>query len=344
MLFATGINHHTAPIEWREKLSLEGGRKDVFHRGLRRLPGLKEYTVLDTCNRLEIFAVGEMKEIRLKAERFFHEFHSLTRAEFERLRYWQEEAGVVRHLLEVAAGIDSQMAGETEIFGQVKRAYAEAARLGAAGPVLHRLFQKSFQTVKWLRAHTDICRGQISIGNVAAELARRMFGDLGAGRALVIGTGEAGEKTLAALRSRGVRHIAVSGRRGKRAGALAAHAAASMVDYPAVPECLHEFDIVLCSTAAPRPVLNRAQVEKAASRRPRRPLFLIDLAVPRDVEPAAGKCPNVFLYNLDDLAAIANENLERRRAEIERCRRLLHNRAERLWRGFGENGGAPVTG
>jgi glutamyl-tRNA reductase len=258
-------------------------------------------------------------------------FHLLDPADLERFSFWKKGGQVVEHLFDVAAGLDSQMVGETEILGQVKDSYFDAARRGTAGPVLNRVFQKSFQAAKWARTHTAIGRGAVSIGSVAAELATRMFGELARSRLLLIGAGEAGQSVLQALRSRGARSLTLASRTLAHAQELAGAHGAVAADLARLPELLPETDIVLCALAADAPVLARTSLAAAVSARAGLPLFVIDLAVPRNVAPDAASLKNVYLYNLDDLAAIANENLQARLAAVEQCRSTLADKARHVW-------------
>jgi glutamyl-tRNA reductase len=237
----------------------------------------------------------------------------------------------VRHLFEVAAGIDSQIVGEAEILGQVKAAYAEAGTRGAVGPVLNRILQKSFQAAKWIRTHTTIGQGQISTATVAVDLATQIFGRLDRTRVLVIGAGDISEKTARALQSRGAGDIMVISRRSETAGELASRVGATAATMKELDTHLAESDIVVSSTSSNSTLLTAEQAERAMRHRAHRPLFLIDLALPRDIDPACASRDNIYLYNLDDLARMAEENLSQRRAEVRRCRTVLSERAERLW-------------
>jgi glutamyl-tRNA reductase len=236
--------------------------------------------------------------------------------------------------------VDSQVVGETEILGQVKEAYAAAQATGTTGPVLNRVFQKTFQAAKHVRTSTAIGEGQISVASVAVDLALKIFGDLRHCRVLVLGAGEIGEKTVRAFRSRNAgvlldSRMAVTSRRLQRAEELARTFAAQAIPLERVAGALPEFDIAVCSTAAPGVVVTRAMAAAAMRRRAVRPLFFIDLAMPRNIDPGVADLPNVFLYNLDDLAKIAGENLALRQAEMERVRALLAGKAEALWRQVG---------
>jgi glutamyl-tRNA reductase len=238
----------------------------------------------------------------------------------------------VRHLLEVTVGLDSQMLGETEILGQVKDAYAEAQAKGHTGAVLNRVFQKAFQAAKHVRSNTAITEGQISIANVAVELAMSIFGQLGETRICLLGAGDIGEKTAKAFQSRGAGSLTVANRGFERAMQLATELGANAFPYEQRESRLGEFDVVVCATSAPDTIISREAAAAAMKKRPARPLFFIDLALPRDVDPEVAHLQNVFLYNLDDLAKIAEENRVARTAEIGKCREMIMSRAEALWR------------
>jgi glutamyl-tRNA reductase len=224
------------------------------------------------------------------------------------------------------------MLGETEIFGQVKEAYAAAQAGGTTGPVLNRVFQKGFQAAKHVRTHTAITEGQVSVANVAVDLAQNIFGGLADARILLLGAGDIGEKTAKAFQSRGAAAITVASRRFERAMDLATALGASAMPFEQRESRLAEFDVVVCATSAPDVVVTLAATRAAMHRRPARPLFFIDQALPRDVDPAVAEMENVFLYNLDDLAKIAEENRAAREAEITKCRAIVLEKAEALWR------------
>ena len=330
-LFLLGASHHTAPLELREKLALTGDKLDAFHGDLRVLAGLQEYAVLNTCNRVEIYGVAAEPGAVDRLQASFCARHQMDPAAFARIRLQLYDRPAVQHLLEVAAGIDSQMVGETEILGQVKDAYAAAQAQGTTGPVLNRMFQKTFQAAKHVRTHTAIGEGQISVASVAVDLALKIFGDLRPCRVLVLGAGDIGEKTARAFRSRGVDAITVASRNFQHAEQLAQALDARVEEFERLPAALPECDVAVCSTAAPEPVVTRSLTAAAMRRRPLQPLFLIDLAMPRNIAPDVADLPNVFLYNLDDLAKIAEDNLALRQAEIERVRSLVAEKAEALW-------------
>jgi len=334
-LFILGANHHTTPLEVRERLSLAPGATEFLQGELRAIPGLREFAILNTCNRVEFYGVADAPGVPERVQAAFCRRQQFAEADFIRHRVSLRGEQTVRHLLEVAAGLDSQLVGETEIFGQVKEAYAVAQASGSTGPVLNRVFQKAFQAAKHVRTHTSISTGQVSVANVAVELARDIFGDLAPTRVLLVGAGEIGEKTARAFQSRGAGSLSVASRRLERAMALSDGLGAFALPFWLVPVKLGDFDIIVCATAAPGAVLPAAAVQSAMRRRAARPQLFIDLALPRDVETDVGRLENVYLYNLDDLAKIAGENRAAREAELSRGRTLLDERAGRLWQDIG---------
>jgi glutamyl-tRNA reductase len=336
-LFLLGASHQTAPLELREKLALAGGKLDALHGELQSLAGLDEFAVLNTCNRVEIYGVAAQAEAVARLQAALCALNQMDARVFEQIRLELHDRPAIQHLLEVAAGIDSQMVGETEILGQVKDAYAAAQTRGTTGPVLNRVFQKTFQAAKHVRTHTAIGEGQISVASVAVDLALKIFGDLRRCRVLVLGAGDIGEKTARAFKSRAAgvlldSRMAVVSRHLQHAEELAGAFAARAIPFDQMAGALPDYDIVVCSLAAPGAVVTRAMAALAMRRRATRSLFFIDLAMPRNIDPDVAALPNVFLYNLDDLAKIAEENLALRQAEMERVRALLAEKAEALWR------------
>ncbi|QYY35554.1 glutamyl-tRNA reductase [Ruficoccus sp. ZRK36] len=330
-LFLLGSSHRTASLEVRETFALNTDSAQALYERLRQDAGLSECLILNTCNRVEIYGVADAVGSREQLEESLRRSHGFDTSAFLKHGFWLTGEEVVQHAFEVAAGLDSQMVGETEILGQLKSSYAGASGAAATGPVLNRLFQKSFQAAKWARTHTGIGRGQISVGNVAAELAQRVCGDLKDASVLLVGTGEVAEKTVQALVSRGASRVTVAGRNLIKARELADAFQGPCMSISDVPRVLAFHDIVICSTASTEPLLRKDEVAPALRQRPTRPLFAIDLALPRDIEGSVGKLSNVYLYNLDDLAAIANENLKARQAEVEKARHALLERAAHLW-------------
>ncbi len=328
--FMLGASHHSAPLALREKLALPPEKIAVLRARLGPEAGVRELAVLSTCNRVEFYGVADAAAVtRIEAE--FCALQGVAVEEFAVARRHAAGGAAIAHLLSVSAGLDSQLVGENEIFGQVKDAYAAATTGGGAGPVLHRVFQKIFQHAKHIRTHTGVSEGAVSVANVAVELALNIFGKLDATRVLLLGAGDIGEKTAKAFQSRGAAALTVSSRTAERAMTLATELGAAALPWELMPVRLADHDIVVGSTAAPAAVVTAAQAAAAIRSRPSRPLFFIDLALPRDIDPAAADLENVFLYNLDDLARIADANRTAREVEVARARLVVADKSAQLW-------------
>ncbi len=330
-LLFLGVSHHTSPLALRERFALPPDKAAALAAALRGDPALGELCLLNTCNRVEIYAVTSRPDAAAAIAETFCRIqgldHELLAAHVSTLR----DAAAVAHLFAVAAGLDSQMVGETEILGQVKDAYSLALEAGHLGPILNRVFQKTFQAAKLIRSETAVGEGQVSVATVAVALAEKIFGRLRDSRVLIVGAGEIAEKTARAFRSRDAGALTFTNRTATKADELALEYAGHALPFGELASGLPRFDIVVASTAAPEPVLTLPMVYAAMHARASRPLFLIDLALPRDIAPGAAELPNVFLYNLDDLARLAEENIAHRRAELDRARLILDQRANTLW-------------
>ena len=329
--FVIGTTHHRASLEVREKLALTSDGVAALQAELATFAGLKEFAVLTTCNRVEFYGVASHPDAAAQVSAAFCARQQFDRTTFEQICLSLRGREAVQHLIEVSAGLDSQMIGETEIFGQVKDAYAAAQAKGSTGPILNRIFQKGFQAAKHVRTHTAITEGQVSVANVAVDLALTIYGSLKSTGILLLGAGDIGEKTAKAFQSRGAAALTVASRHFERAMELATTLGASAMPFEQREHRLAEFDIVVCATSAPDTVVSLAATQAAMAKRPARPLFFIDQALPRDVDPAVAKLENVFLYNLDDLAKIAEENRAARAAEIAKCRAIVTQKADALW-------------
>jgi glutamyl-tRNA reductase len=332
ILFVVGATHRTAPFEFREKVALGVDAEAGLSRELAGMRSIREFAVLSTCNRVEIYGVADGQGAPGQVAAAFCALQRVDAAEFGRFGFVTLGRDAIAHLMEVASGLDSQIMGETEILGQVKRAYSAAQARGSAGAVLNRLFQKAFQAAKHARTNTGISAGQVSVANVAVDLASSIFGSLESTRVLILGAGAMGEKSGRAFAGRGAGTLAVCSRTLESAGELAAKLGADVLPFEEREGRLAEWDVVVCSTAAAGTVISDGAVRSAVRRRAARPMLFVDLAMPRDVDASAADAANVFLYNLDDLALIADRNRLARAAEAERARRILSPRAEALWR------------
>lgn len=330
-LVTIGCNHHRTPLEVRELLALSADNVDFLQNSLKEHPEIREVAVLNTCNRIEIYAVTENGGFSAQIASIMGKIEGFPSDVFFEHAYTLENLESVKHAYRVASGLDSQMVGETQILGQMKSSYAQAVQDKSIGPVLHRLFQKAFQAAKWARTETKIGTGQVSIGNVAVELASRIFGKLTVSRTLVIGSGEVGREVAKAFRSRGVACMSIASRTSERAEELAGEVDGLVIPYSTWMDSLPYTDIGIFATSSPTALLNPDSATLAMKKRPRRPIFLIDLAMPRNIEQAVGDLDNIYLYNLEDLADIANENLRNRQREVETCLEQLNTKAQYLW-------------
>ena len=318
-ILCAGLNHHNAPVEIREKFAVGQHEMEEMLSAVRAIDGLSGAVILSTCNRVEFYAST------LCPVRAFDGLRAMMRARtgLEAPLYLHDTPRSVRHLFRVASGLDSMVLGETEILGQVKKAYSAAAECGATTSQLNKLFQHAFRVAKHVRTETEITRGATSVGAVAAELAGKIFGDLAGRRVMILGAGETSESTARALVSRGVKTVIVSNRTFDRAAKLAGEIGGLAIHFDHWQNAFADVDILICSTAAPHAVLTREKLAPMMRERAGRPLFVIDLAVPRDAEPAINELDAVFLYDIDSLEGIVRQSLETRRSEVIRCEQMI---------------------
>jgi glutamyl-tRNA reductase len=288
---------------------------------LVQFPSVQESVLLSTCNRTEFYIVTQ--DSQLAIEPLFHNFYgSIEVSELGHL-FRLQAVHSVRHLFRVAAGLESMVLGETEIFGQVKRAYEAAARSGATGRILNRLFQRAFQVGKHVRSTTAITRGSVSVGSVAVDLAQQIFGELEGRKIMILGAGVTSERTAWSFQSHGAKQLLVSNRSFERAEELAGAIGGRAIRFDDWEEEFRDLDILVSSTSAPHAIVTRAKLEPVLRMRRDRPLFIIDLAMPRDVDPAVHEMDGVYVYDLDSLQAIAERTLEARKKEAEACNGLI---------------------
>ncbi|NNC90479.1 MAG: glutamyl-tRNA reductase [Akkermansiaceae bacterium] len=321
-ILCLGLNHHTAPVELRERFAVPEGRLGEEAGRLLELPGVNEAVVLSTCNRTEYYAAVDDRHEGREQLREFLQSHAGRRLRAEHL-YERERAEAARHLCRVVSGLDSMVLGETEVFGQVKRSYQAALERGATARTLNRLFQKAFGIGKKVRTMTGIQEGQTSVGSVAVDLAEKIFGHLRDSRVMVIGAGEMSRTTAQSLLSRGAHSIFVTNRSIERAEELAHELDGEAVRFDDWQRVLQEVDVVISSTGAPHAVVDREHVEAVRRMRRYRPLFFIDIAVPRDVDPAVGEIEEVYLYDIDTLQGLAAQAKDRREDQVRVCDRII---------------------
>lgn len=325
------INHEIAPLEVRECYSMDDAKVDSLYADLHASDDISESLVLNTCNRFELYTECSNKESTNNVLELLAKTYNVSVSELEGHLHLRSGRDAVQHLIEVSAGLRSQITGEAEIFGQVKAAYALSQDRGYAGKTINRVFQKGFQAGKLIRNSTTVGEGQINIANVAVDLAGKIFGELSSAAALSLGTGEIGEKTVKALRSRGAKDFGIASRSQTRAEEVAN-------EWGGTPRLLHdletylpEYDIVIASVGAEEAVITKSILKKCFSKRKGRPLFLIDLGLPRNIEQACEDFDNVFLYNLDDLASIADENLAQRKQAVIEAKAIAEQKSEFIW-------------
>ena len=328
-LFLLGVSHHTAPVDLRERVDFpKRGLVEALGE-LAKGPAPAEAVVLTTCNRAEIYVSCEDAEsTHTELSEFMSQFHGVPTGELTPHLYARQGKEVARHLFRVAAGLDSLVVGEPQIFGQVKDAYAIAARQGSTGILLNKLFPWSFNVGKRIRAETGLGEGAVSVSYAALSLARKIFGKLDNRAVLVVGAGEMAELTATHLQAQQVKRIAVASRTFARANALANRVDGTAVEWSEIDTQLVDADIVVTATGATTPILTGPAIERVMHARRNRPLFIIDLGLPRDVDPSAAELEQVFLYNIADLRAIVSENLARRQEQTTQAETLVATATE----------------
>ena len=326
-----GLSHRSSSVAVRERFAFGEALIPTALQRLRDSGAADEAVILSTCNRVEIYVATALEaDQAFNALREFlvtcHDYQDPLNEEI----YALAEPQSLYHLFKVASGLDSMLLGETEILGQLKKAYDLALQQGHTGSRLNKAFQRAFNVAKQIRTETNIQRGSVSVGSAAVELAEKIFSNLGDREVLVIGAGDTSEKTARALLSRGARGIVVTNRSLDKALALAAELGGRALPWDRWAAEFPVIDIVISSTSAPDYILDRAKLDPLMKLRRNRPLLLIDIAVPRDIDPAVNLIENVFLYNIDDLQAIADDYLKLRREEVSRCEEIIREKATAL--------------
>ncbi len=319
-LYALGINHHTAPLTIREQVAFGPERLPVALHELVDVRAASEAAILSTCNRTEIYCATESPE---RALDWLAEHHHLRRSQIEPYVYALPREEAVKHAFRVASGLDSMVLGETQILGQLKDAVREATNAGTLGTLLNRLFQHTFSVAKAVRSETEIGSNSISMAAAAVRLAERIFPSLKEQQVLFIGAGEMIELCAAHFAAQHPRRIVIANRTRERGEALAHRFHAEAVTLPELPELLHQFDIVVSCTASPLPILGKGLMERVIKQRKHRPVFMVDLAVPRDIEPEIARLNDVFLYTVDDLATIVRDGLDARQTAVEHAEAII---------------------
>lgn len=340
-LVSVGLNHHTAPVDLRERLSISPERLGEHFDGLRETAGTVESLILSTCNRVEVYAlVASAREQGIG--NYLARAHGLRMTALEEHLYIRQGPEAVGHLFRVAASLDSLVLGEPQILGQVKQAFAQANAHGALGRVMQPLLRRTLSVAKRVRSETRIGRDSVSAGSAGVELARSLFGDLSERRVLLLGAGEMGRLVCQSLLSKGVEELLVSTRTYNNAVSLAQDFGATAIPIEQLDSYLERVDIAVVSTSARHHLLTRARMRPILKKRRYRPLLLIDLSVPRNVAPDVHELDGAFVYNVDDLSEISREGLEKRQLAAKQAEVMVAHEAVRCYRSLGARTADPV--
>jgi glutamyl-tRNA reductase len=326
-----GINHRTAPVEVRERMNIPEAHLGPAISDLVRRPGVTEGMILSTCNRVEVVvSAEEQADAQPTLRGFLADYHRTDLAPFEKYFYWRRQHEVVQHLFRVASSLDSMLVGEPQILGQMKRAHAIARQAGALHGLLDDTVMHAFAVAKRVRTETAIGTSAVSVSYAAVELAKKIFGNLTGKSIFVIGAGKMSELAAKHLLRSGASHIYVTNRTPQRAAELAAAFKGMAVPYLELTDHLPKADIVISSTGAPHFILNKAQVEKTLSARRNRPMFFVDIAVPRDIDPKVNELDNAFLYDIDDLGQVVDENKKQREREAVWAEEIVQQEVQKM--------------
>jgi len=326
-LLALGLNHHTAPIAIRERAVIDENNLQNALQNLKNVAEVKEAAIVSTCNRTEIYC-GMHGNDAEPVSSWMHEFLDMPDAEFLPHLFAHTDKHAVRHLMRVCSGLDSLVLGEPQILGQIKQAYRDASDVGTVGTELSQLFQSAFTVAKQVRTDTEIGSSPVSVAFAAVTLAKQIFADLAQHHALMIGAGETTTLASQHLKTNGIGNITIANRTLSRAQTLADAVAGSAIDLSRLPEALAHADIIISSTGAPLPILGKGAIETAMRVRRYRPLLIVDIAVPRDVEPQVADIDGVFLYTVDDLNNVVDEGRKNRLAAAEQAEQIVQGQVE----------------
>jgi glutamyl-tRNA reductase len=322
-LLSLGINHLTAPVDIREKVAFAPEQVTNALKQLQDIPAINESVIVSTCNRTEIYCHASSDCSHLITQ-WLSSHHGIIENGLDPYIYTHNDQEVARHLFRVASGLDSMVLGEPQILGQLKNSYDHARGDNTISSILDRLFQHSFSVAKRVRTDTDIGSNPVSVAFAAVNLSKQIFGNLSELRALLIGAGETIELVARHLKSQQIGGMTIANRSLDRARLLAEQVGANAIQINAVPEQLAQADIVISSTASQLPILGKGAIESALKQRKRRPIFMVDLAVPRDIEPEAGKLQDIYLYTVDDLKSVVDENLRGREVAAEAALEIVN--------------------
>jgi glutamyl-tRNA reductase len=341
-LVLVGINHTTAPIEVRERIAIPAGRLADATRTLVHQPGIREGLILSTCNRVELLTLQEETVAQANLLRFFQEYFSVTPASLTPHLYEYREREAVRHLFRVASSLDSMVVGEPQILGQVKESYTIAREVGAVSGSLDSLIQRAFTVAKKVRSETQIGSSSVSIASVAVDLARKIFGTLRGKTVLLVGAGKMSELAARHLIQQGASNILVTNRTLERAQRIAAQFAGEVIPFAELYDQAARADIVITSTGAPEKIFERSHGQHFLQSRRNRPMFFIDIAVPRDVDAGMNEVEGCFVYDIDDLQQVATANLADRSREAAAAETIVTREVNKYEQRVQSRGAVPA--
>ncbi|TAN40559.1 MAG: glutamyl-tRNA reductase [Nitrospirae bacterium] len=332
-ILVQGVNHRSASVDIRERLAFNGEKLEEGLFGLRKLPDIREVALLSTCNRVELYAcVSNLPAAADSIKNFLAEFHGIKRTEFERSLYNLSDAEAVRHIFRVSSSLDSMVLGEPQILGQIKDCFDFALNKKTTGVLLNKLMKKAISTAKRVRTETRIAENAVSISFAAVELAKKIFTNLAGKSFMLLGAGEMAELAARHLLNNGISGVTVVNRTYDRGCELACEFNGRPVRFEDFLTELVHADIIICSTGAPSYVLNRDQMQKVMKERKQKPVFIIDISVPRNIDPEINKIDNVYLYDVDNLQDVVDTNVQGRRAEAEKAEAIISEEVDKFLR------------
>lgn len=326
-LLALGLNHHTAPVNIRERAVIDESKLPDALQMLQQLPSVSEAAIVSTCNRTEIYC-GLQGQDSAPVSQWMHDFLAANDDEFSKHLFTHVDRHAVRHLMRVCSGLDSLILGEPQILGQIKQAYRDANECGTVGTQLSKLFQSAFSVAKEVRTDTAIGSSPVSVAFAAVTLAKQIFADFSKHAALLVGAGDTIALSARHLNANGMNNITIANRTVANAQVLAQTVSGKAIGLPDLNEALSQSDIIICSTGAPLPIIGKGTIENAMRQRRFRPLLIVDIAVPRDVEPQVADIDGVFLYTVDDLNNVINDGMQNRIAAAEQAESIISDRVD----------------
>ncbi len=335
-IIVVGLSHKTAPVEIRERVAFSPTAMDKPLAEMTALPAITEGVIVSTCNRVELYATSRDVDAAIgQLKRFLSTFHGIPLEQLESHLYEYQGEEAIRHVFRVSASLDSMVIGEPQILGQIKTAYGYATEFKTVGLILNRFLHKAFSVAKRVRTETDIASNAVSVSFAAVELARKIFGTLDNKKVLLIGAGEMCELAARHFLNNGAASVMVTNRTYERAEKLAEEFQGQAIPFEEFPQRLHQVDIVLTSTGAPNFILGHDKVEEVIRQRKNKPMFFIDIAVPRDIDPKVNKIDNIYLYDVDDLQGVVQANLKERHKEAKKAEAIIDQEIGQFFRWMG---------